>query len=247
MAHYSQEKFVSICSKYIKSNIKNFYNLDTLDVGSLDLCQTNNRKYFGNKYLGIDLAEGPNVDKILNGADIHLLNKKFNIILSCEVFEHAENWSNIFKSMIMNSDEKGIVLFTCASTGRIEHGTLRTNPGESPGTNSNYYKNLTKKDFINKFDLDKYFEKYFFFYNYYSLDLFFIGIKNLKYVSFDFEAFRQEVTNIKSDIKVIFYKRLFYSHIMSDKFYQNFRFLRRKIINFRNLRQKIVNFLSFRK
>jgi len=231
MAHYSQQQFVSVCAKYLKKNNLNFNNLEVLDVGSFDL-NGSNKKFFGPKYLGVDLVEGPNVDQVLSGENLDKLNKKFDISISCEVFEHAENWKKIFESMSKSLKNTGVLIFTCASTGRIEHGTLRSNVSESPGTMNSYYKNLTKKDFENNFNLHEMFEKYFLFYNFYSFDLYFIGIKNLKFINFDFKLFKKEVNNIKSDTNTIFYKRLFYSYILSDKKYQNFRFFRRQLVNF---------------
>ena len=54
---------------------------------------------FCKSYIGIDLEEGPNVDLVLNGTDIHKLNKEFDIIISCECFEHAKDWKIIFEKM----------------------------------------------------------------------------------------------------------------------------------------------------
>jgi len=52
-------------------------------------------------------------------------------------------------------EDDGYVIFTCASRGRIEHGTLRTIKSDSPGTTGNYYKNIFKSEFIKSFDLNK--------------------------------------------------------------------------------------------
>lgn len=230
MAHYSQRKFVEITTQYLKDNISNYNNLSVLEIGSNDL-NGNNKKFFGNNYLGIDIIQGKNVDVVLNGEDISKLNKKFDIIISCEVLEHASNWDNIFQAMINNLTSKGIIIITCASTGRIEHGTRRTNPGED-NANTDYYQNLTKKDFTKKFSLNNIFEAYFFDYNYYSQDLYFLGIKKNFFTPIIFKNYKNEVKKIKNERNEIFYKRLLYSHIMSDKNYQNFRFLRRNIVNF---------------
>ena len=76
---------------------------------------------------------------------------------------------------------------TCASKGRAEHGTKRSDfydtvihkydVNSSPGTNDEYYKNLTKKDFYRNFNISEIFENYFFFYNIHSFDLYFVGQK----------------------------------------------------------------------
>ena len=232
MAHFSQEKFIDIASTFLKNNYSDFHQKSVLDVGSLDI-NGNCRKFFGQDYIGVDLVEGPNVDHILDGENLEKLNKKFDIVISCEVFEHAFNWKKIFISMYNSIHSSGgFLIFTCASKGRLEHGTLRTNPNESPGTLSNYYKNLTRKDFENSFDLRKMFKKYIFFYNYYSFDLYFFGIKNLDLKELNYKSFIYSVKNIKSENKKIFFKRIFYSIVLSDKNYHNFRFIRRKFQKF---------------
>lgn len=39
----------------------------------------------------------------------------------------------------------GLIVFTCATEGRGEHGTTRTSPADSPFTND-YYRNVTEAD-----------------------------------------------------------------------------------------------------
>ena len=230
MAHYSQQKFVSICFDNLKTNNENFKNFDVLDVGSLDINGSIKKLLNGNNYIGTDLTSGPNVDHVIGGDNLESLNRKFNLVITCEVFEHAENWDKIFQSMYNVTKEDGLIIFTCASKGRIEHGTLRTNP-ESIITDT-YYLNLEKKDFDKKFNIKDMFSNYFFFYNYYSQDLYFIGGKKLKKTKIDFDEIKRKTREIKNEKKKILLKRLIYSSIMSDKQYQNFRFLRRNFTNF---------------
>ena len=85
--------------------------------------------------------------------------------------------------MVALTKPGGIIAFTCASTGRPEHGTVRSDPSLSPGTQSrqiNYYGNLTELDFIQSFNLQDYFYDYLFFYNPTSWDLYFMGVKKGK-------------------------------------------------------------------
>lgn len=78
----------------------------------------------------------------------------------------------------------GLFCFTCASTGRAEHGTRRTSPSESYGTignledMSNYYKNLTEIDLNEVLKLNNTFSAWDTYYNSNSCDLYFVGIKN---------------------------------------------------------------------
>jgi hypothetical protein len=67
------------------------------------------------------------------------------------------------------------VFFTCASTGRAEHGTHDSLPDESPVTND-YYRNLTEQDFRDVFDLPMMFADFGFEFNAESCDLYFYGV-----------------------------------------------------------------------
>lgn len=77
----------------------------------------------------------------------------------------------------------GLFFFTCASTGRAEHGTRRTSPNDSYGTRGNiedmsdYYKNLTEIDLNNSLNLNACFLIWDTYYNSNSKDLYFVGIK----------------------------------------------------------------------
>ena len=112
MAHYSQQKFVSICFDNLKINNQNFKSFDVLDVGSLDMNGNIKKLLDGNNYIGVDLTSGPNVDYVISGDNLESLNRKFNIVISCEVFEHSENWHKVFQSMYDVTKEDGLIIFT---------------------------------------------------------------------------------------------------------------------------------------
>ena len=235
MPHYSQNKFMEICSTNLKKKISHFKDLNILEVGSLEMeveFQSLRDMFQYNNYFGIDLYKGKGVDIVLNGSDLSQLKKKFDVVLSCECFEHAKNWKDIFQSMYDVLNEDGVIIITFASTGRLEHGTLRTNPMESPGTHDDYYHNISKKEFESSFDLKLMFSNHFIFYNKYSFDLYFIGIKNFNVL--------HNLDNIIQETKKIYehapegqnklnFKRLIYSHLLSDIRFQNFRFFRRAL------------------
>ena len=101
--------------------------------------------------------------------------------------------------------EGGVVLITCASTGRIEHGTDRSSPESSPGTQSvswSYYKNLTARDFKKEFNFEQMFTKFSFFYNSSSKDLYFIGRKiGSGGLDWEEELFRAQVGRINEMVR----------------------------------------------
>jgi hypothetical protein len=80
----------------------------------------------------------------------------------------------------------GLFCFTCASTGRPEHGTTKTSPQDSFGTVGNvegmsdHYKNLTISDINEVLNLNDCFSTWDSYYNEEPFDLYFVGIKRSK-------------------------------------------------------------------
>lgn len=178
MAHSEQSQVIgrlkSVFPKY-------FYGSRVLDVGSLDI-NGSARIYFDNcAYIGVDIGEGNGVDIISKGEDLTYPDGHFDVALSCECFEHNPEWAATFANMVRMTCPGGLVIMTCATTGREEHGTSRRNPQDAPlmvAQGIEYYKNLDHSDFINEFgdELDKWFATYQFTNR--DTDLYFVGIKN---------------------------------------------------------------------
>lgn len=228
MSHFEQKKFIEFSLDELKK-INNFNNLSVLDVGSFDVGGSIRDFFKKNNYTGVDLIKGPNVDIVLSGSELYKLKQKFDIVISCECFEHAKEWKEIFLSMYNVCEDNGYVIFTCASRGRIEHGTLRTINSDSPGTNGTYYKNIFKSEFIKSFDLKKMFQKYEVIYNFKSSDLYFIGKKGKENKNINFTNILKKVKNLKNNNRKIKIFRIIFSYLLSDKNYQNFTFFRRSI------------------
>jgi SAM-dependent methyltransferase len=155
-------------------------DIKVIEIGSYDV-NGSIRGLFGEvAYLGVDLIEGPNVDIVCEGDKVAYPDGAYDISISCECFEHNPNWSATFLNMCRMTKEGGLVIFTCASTGRAEHGTTRTSPKSSPGTQAlgwDYYKNLTQADFETVADLSALFSEHFVLSNAYSCDLYFAGYR----------------------------------------------------------------------
>jgi len=129
-------------------------------------------------YIGIDLAEGKNVDVIANAKDV-FVGDHFDIAISCECFEHNPYYKETFLNMCNHTRKGGLVIFTCATVGRKEHGTARTSPEESPGSQKigwDYYQNLIENDF-EELNYTELFEHYSFYTNKSSRDLYFVGLR----------------------------------------------------------------------
>ena len=228
MSHFEQKKFVEFSLDELKKK-NNFNNLSVLDVGSYDVGGSIRDFFKKNNYIGVDLIKGPNVDIVLSGIELYKLKKNFDIVISCECFEHAKDWREIFLSMYNVCEDDGYVIFTCASRGRIEHGTLRTINSDSPGTTGTYYKNIFKSEFIKSFDLKKMFQKYEVIYNFKSSDLYFIGKKGKENKNINFTNILKKVKNLKNNNRKIKIFRIIFSYLLNDKNYQNLTFFRRSI------------------
>jgi len=160
-----------------------FINKRVLDVGSGDI-NGNNRFLFENcEYDGNDVIQANNVTIVSKTKDLCFQDNTFDTIVSTECFEHDPEYKESFEKIYNMLKPDGLFFFTCASTGRPEHGTKRTTPGDSYGTIGNledmsdYYKNLTEIELNRILNLNKCFSVWDTYYNAESKDLYFVGIK----------------------------------------------------------------------
>lgn len=172
MSHQSQIDFVA----RIKSKFPDYFKEKrVLEIGSLDI-NGSVRTFFENcMYIGVDLGEGKGVDLVAKGEDLVFPDNSFDVSISCECFEHNPEWVKTFNNMIRMT--KGLVIMTCATTGRPEHGTSRTSRSDAPFC-GDYYRNLTEHDVKSSCNLSKFVE-YGFSTNDNPADLYFWGITKL--------------------------------------------------------------------
>jgi hypothetical protein len=172
MAHYEQRVFFETMRERFPDA---FSGASVLEVGSLNINGTV-RDFFlhPREYVGVDLLEGPGVDRVCAGQDLDYADGSFDVVVSAECFEHNSEWVATFANMARISGR--YVFFTCASTGRAEHGTHGSHPGDSPATND-YYRNLSAQDFRDAFDLSTMFAECEFEFNPRTCDLYFYGVK----------------------------------------------------------------------
>lgn len=174
MAHREQRDFLE---RVRSEHPDAFREAAVLEIGSLDI-NGSVRDFFDRScsYIGVDVGPGPGVDVVAHGEDLDYDSHSFYTTISAECFEHNPEWAATFQNMHRMSSR--YVIFTCASDGRPEHGTRRTDPPSSPLTAEwDYYRNLNQSDFEREFDLDEMFIQYQFEYNRRSQDLYFYGIK----------------------------------------------------------------------
>ena len=174
MAHQQQFDFVKNCQqKYPNA----FSQAKVLEVGSLDINGSVRQFFTDCDYLGIDVGEGKGVDLVCQGQEFQAPAFSFNTAISCECFEHNPYWIATFENMHRVVEKGGLVVMSCATTGRAEHGTRASSPQDAPLVEWDYYKNLTEEDFRKAFELDKMFSEYEFSTNNQTHDLYFYGVK----------------------------------------------------------------------
>ena len=178
MSHPSQKEFVKNCLSRFSKTVSSSNRI--LEVGSQNI-NGSIRDYFPNQnkknWVGLDIGKGLDVDFTIPGELIQLPNGWADISFSTECFEHAKSWKDIMLNIVRITRKNGLIILTFAGKGRAAHGTIDTEPESSPFT-QNYYKNLSISDFMNAFNLDKYFSRYSLEVNSNEGDTYFWGIRN---------------------------------------------------------------------
>jgi hypothetical protein len=170
MSHPAQMEFVASLRKKFPDY---FIRKNVLEIGSLNI-NGSIREFFQQcVYVGVDIGPGKDVDLVARGENLVCEDGSFDVVASCECFEHNPEWVATFSNMVRMSS--GLVFFSCATTGRAEHGTPRTSPYDAPYCGE-YYKNLTEDDVRSACDLSA-FKEYEFSVDNQAHDLYFWGIK----------------------------------------------------------------------
>ena len=178
MAHADQAEFFSM----MKSHYSEYFTKSkVLEVGALDI-NGSVRPFFQDcEYVGVDLEMGPGVDLACQGQLLEFPTGYFDTTVSAECLEHNPYWRETLANMFRMTKPGGLVMISCASTGRREHGTSRTNSFASPFTtaaNWDYYQNLSCKQIESALNLDGWLSDWSSWVNFVARDLYFVGLRN---------------------------------------------------------------------
>lgn len=177
MAHPDQYKFVDL----IKEHLSFFFEgTNVLEIGSLDINGSVRTIFAAKAYTGVDVAPGKGVDVVSEGQLLEYPTGVFDVAISCECLEHNPFWVETVSNMIRMTKPGGLVIISCATTGRAEHGTSRTSVDDSPlsvGKGWEYYRNISTSTFRRTFNLAHSFDDYILLTNWSNFDLYFVGIR----------------------------------------------------------------------
>lgn len=143
MAHRQQREFFKSVRREYPWH---FRRAKVLEVGSLNVNGSCRDLFYDCDYTGIDIGPGPDVDIICPGQDFDQDMGEWDTVISGEMFEHNEEWLATWLRMIELCRPGGLIVFSCATPPRKEHGTKRTTPKSSPFT-PDYYENRVAEDF----------------------------------------------------------------------------------------------------
>jgi SAM-dependent methyltransferase len=142
MAHPDQMEFFAD----VVSAFPTLFADSVIDIGSLDINGGPHTLLNAHRYVGVDVAEGPNVSLVSRGECVDLPDASFAVAMSSECFEHNPGWRETLRTMVRLVRPGGLIAFSCATIGRREHGTARSDGGfASPLTTAlgqDYYANV---------------------------------------------------------------------------------------------------------
>jgi SAM-dependent methyltransferase len=173
---------------FVKSLFPEFFaGKMVLDVGSGDI-NGNNRFLFDDRcsYIGNDVSAGRNVTIVSKTSALPFQDGTFDTICSTECFEHDPEWEQSLQKIVKMLKPGGLFFFTCASTGRGEHGTRRTTPENSFGSGvavwQDHYRNMDTADLRRAIPLEETFSQFAAYYSTGNVnpgicDLYFWGVK----------------------------------------------------------------------
>lgn len=121
-----------------RSGLDRRAELTVLDVGGQNVngCV---HDYFTNADTAITTLDLENAD-IIADAVTWRSDLRFDVAIATEVFEHVRQWPSVIATMRHHLKPGGVLLATCASTGRRPHGaTGALDPAEGE-----WYRNVSK-------------------------------------------------------------------------------------------------------
>lgn len=97
--------------------------IKVLDIGGKDINGTPRRHFPNADYTVLDILDGPGVDIVADAAH-WTPDRKYDLVVCCEVFEHTDAWPALIKTAYEAVKARGDVIFTMAGPGREPHSAF---------------------------------------------------------------------------------------------------------------------------
>lgn len=117
--------------------------ISVVEIGSLDINGTVRGCFPKAKWHGIDVVEGPAVDEVADGATWKP-DGPVDLVVCCEVLEHARNWRKIVANCANIVKPGGRVVFTAAGPTRLAHSAA----DGGPLRDGEFYENIDPADLL---------------------------------------------------------------------------------------------------
>lgn len=139
-------------------NCTSFYNdfckqstekLKVVDFGSYDVNGCLKPIFKDHNYIGIDMAEGPNVDIVCTNDTTPFEDQSIDIILSSSSFEHDDFFWMTFLEMCRILKPGGLIYINAPSTG-----PYHAHPGDSWRFYADSWKSLAKWGIKNNYEVE---------------------------------------------------------------------------------------------
>jgi SAM-dependent methyltransferase len=202
MSHPEQRNFLGLCRLHFTQW---FQGKTGLEVGSLNVNGTARDYFAGCHYVGIDVGPGAGVDIVERGDRFAAPSASFDVVISCEAFEHDPDWQATFVNCVRLLRPNGIFIVTCATYGRQQHGTCASQPEASPHTSNSdtvaYYRNLGEQDFLSLPGFGTWFGWYGFFVDHVARDIYFLAFGK------DARPYQEVLDGFTSDVGSMLYRK----------------------------------------
>lgn len=234
MSHSQQQAFFELVKRHLPSF---FHDANVLEIGSLDINGEIRHLFDNCAYLGVDVAPGRGVDLAVEGQLLDLPTGSMDVVVSAECMEHNPYWRESFVNMARIVRPGGLVAMSCATTGRAEHGTARSDPASSPLTVNRgweYYRNLSRRMIERAIHVPGWFSECGFWLNYYSRDLYFVGVRQGASSGAIREAFGRldrELSLSQRRSWRLGWKRDLLVRVIGDRLTVEAAYVRRRVIN----------------
>lgn len=96
---------------------------EIIEIGSRNINGTVRQLFPYAKWIGLDSVAGPGVDQVVDAVE-YQPERPADIVICCEVFEHAPAWQQMVRQSFAWLKPGGYLIVTCAGPGRNPHSAV---------------------------------------------------------------------------------------------------------------------------